>query len=145
MMENGGSLNMCIKGHINHENPLSVLSENPYAFNILRKDVDFTVELIESNNERKYILLRKRYDNTIGYVLFVERDILSIEEMKDIYIFYKSNVERYSNYNYKELEMIIITKRIEDNALEFIEEYNEKYTNRFPISIIINMVEEIDS
>ncbi|MCD6203280.1 MAG: hypothetical protein J7I99_02840 [Methanophagales archaeon] len=62
MKERGGNLNMCIKGYISEKNPLVKLMENPYAFEILNRDADFDVELIESNIESKYLLFKRKLE-----------------------------------------------------------------------------------
>jgi len=53
---------MCIKGYISEKNPLVKLMENPYAFEILNRDADFDVELIESNIESKYLLFKRKLE-----------------------------------------------------------------------------------
>ena len=84
-MGNGGDLSMCIKGCISEKNPLAKLIEDPYAFGILNPEVDFEVELMESNIENKYLLFKRKFDSSIGYVLV-------------FYPLTKLPLKRYANY-----------------------------------------------
>lgn len=140
-MESGDDLSMCIKGYISEKNPLVKLMKNPYAFGILTRDVDFDVELIESNTERSYILFKRKFDSTIGYVLVFCVNRVAREKLHKLYEIYKTYCGKYSNYNFREFDLIIITRDIEREACEAIKEYNEKYIHRRPIRIIINETE----
>ena len=135
---------MCIKGYISEKNPLVKLMENPYAFGILNRDVDFEVELIESNIDGKYILFKRKFDASIGYVLVFCISIITIENLHELYEVYKKYCDKYSNYNFREFDFIIITNNIEKEALEAIKEYNEKYIHRRPIAVIINKIKIIE-
>ena len=132
---------MSIKGHISEKNPLVKLMENPYAFEILNRDVDFEVELIESNIKDKYILFKRRFDASIGYVLIFCISTITIERLRELYEIYKKCCGKYSSYNFREFDLIIITNNVTEEALEAVKEYNEKYTHRRPIAIIINKTE----
>lgn len=141
MMENGGDLNMCINGYISVKNPLVELIKNPYAFGILKRGVDFDVELIESNTERNYILFKRKFDSTIGYVLVFCLNTVTEEKLHKLYGIYKKYCGKHSNYNFREFDLIIITGDIKRDACEAIKEYNEKYVHRRPIKVIINETE----
>ena len=132
---------MCIKGYISDKNPLAKLMENPYAFEILNRDVDFNVELIESNIESKYLLFKRKIDSSIGYVLVFCVNNITIEKLRELYEIYKKYCGKYSNYNFREFDFVIITNNIAKEALDIIKDYNEKYAHRRPITVIINKLE----
>jgi len=140
-MGNGGDLSMCIKGYISEKNPLAKLIEDPYAFGILNPEVDFEVELIESDIENKYLLFKRKYDSSIGYVLVFYINEITVETLRELYGVYKTYCGRYSSYNFREFDLIVIANNIEKEALEIIKEYNEKYAHRRPITVIINKIE----
>jgi len=144
MKERGGNLNMCIKGYISEKNPLVKLMENPYAFEILNRDADFDVELIESNIESKYLLFKRKFDSFIGYVLIFCINKITGEKLRELYEIYKKYCGKYSHYNFREFDFIIITNNIAKETLEAVKEYNEKYAHRRPITIIVNKLEMIE-
>jgi len=115
--------------------------ENPYAFEILNRDVDFNVELIESNIESKYLLFKRKIDSSIGYVLVFCVNNITIEKLRELYEIYKKYCGKYSNYNFREFDFVIITNNIAKEALDIIKDYNEKYAHRRPITVIINKLE----
>ena len=137
-MVNGVHLNMCIKCSINQKNPLSLLHNDPYSFEILRKNIDFNVEIVTSDETANYLLFRRRYNGIVGYVAIFERVTITLELFKEIYLLYKKFVLEYSNSNFRDFELILIAEKIDPAALSFVREYNKKYTHRCPISIIIN-------
>ena len=132
---------MCIKGYISEKNPLAKLIEDPYAFGILKPEVDFKVELMESDIENKYLLFKRRFNSSIGYVLIFYINKITVETLRKLYEVYKTYCRRYSNYNFREFDLIVIASNIEEEALEIIKEYNEKYIRRRPITVIINKIE----
>jgi len=136
-MVNGESLKMCVEKTIKDKNPLLTLKKNPYAHGILKEE-DFQIEVFETNETKKYLILKKKINGTIGYIFVVERDILSVEEMKTIYTQYKGIVAKLSNNNFREVELVVICKRTNDEVLESIKEYNQKYSHRPPIRLILN-------
>jgi len=144
MKEHGGDLNMCIKGYISEKNPLVKLMKNPYAFEILSRDADFEVDLIESNIESRYLLFKRKFDSSIGYVLVFCINKITVEKLRELYEIYKKYCGKYSNYNFREFDFIIITNNIAKEALEAVKEYNEKYTHRRPITIIVNKLEMVE-
>ena len=135
-MVNGGSLMMCLEKIIKDQNPLLTLKENPYAHGILKKEEDFQIEVSETNETEKYLILKKKINGTIGYIFIVERDILPVEEMKTIYTQYKEMVSKLSDNNYREVELVVICKEVNDEVLESIKEYNQKHSHRPPIRLI---------
>lgn len=136
-MVNGESLKMCIEKTIKDQNPLLTLKKNPYAHDIFKEE-DFQIEVFETNETKKYLILKRKINGTIGYIFVVERDVLSVEEMKTIYTQYKGIVAKLSNNNFREVELVVICKRISDEVLESIKEYNQKYSYRPPIRLILN-------
>ena len=58
--------------------------------------------------------------------------------MKTIYTQYKEIVAKLSNNNFREVELVVICKRTNDEVLESIKEYNQKYSHRPPIRLILN-------
>ena len=136
-MVNGENLKMCVEKTIKDQNPLLTLKKNPYAHGILKEE-DFQIEVFETNETKKYLILKKKINGTIGYIFVVERDILSVEEMKTIYTQYKGIVAKLSNNNFREVELVVICKRTNDEVLESIKEYNQKYSHRPPIRLILN-------
>lgn len=131
---------MCIKGYISEKNPLVKLIEDPYAFGILKPELDFEVELMESDIENKCLLFKKKFNSSIGYVLIFYINKITVETLRKLYEVYKTYCGRYSNYNFREFDLIVITNNIEKEALEIIKEYNEKYIHRKPITVIINRI-----
>ena len=127
---------MCINGEISDDKPLERLIKDPYAFGILSREVDFEIELVSSG--KQHILLKKRFDGSIGYVLIFSTVVLSLETLRKFYTTYAEYCGRYSRYNFREFELIIITNTVEEDAMVGIKEYNEKYTHRRPIKVIIN-------
>ncbi len=136
-MVNGESLKMCVEKTIKDKNPLLTLKKNPYAHGILKEE-DFQIEVFETSETKKYLILKKKINGTIGYIFVVERDILSVEEMKTIYTQYKEIVAKLSNNNFREVEIVVICKRANDEVLESIKEYNQKFSHRPPIRLILN-------
>jgi len=139
--ESGGDLNMCIKMYISEKYPLAKLMENPYAFEIFNPEEDFEVELIESNIRNNYLIFKRKFDSSIGYVIVFCIHKITVEKLRELYEIYKKYCGRYSNYNFREFDFIIITNSIEKEALEIIKNYNEKYVHRRPITVIINKLE----
>jgi len=136
-MVNGESLKMCVDKTVKDQNPLLTLKENPYAHGIFKEEEDFQIEVLEANE--KYLILKKKiHDGIVGYIFVVERDILSVEEMKTIYTQYKEIVAKLSNNNFREIELVIICKEANDEVLESIKEYNQKYSHRPPIRLVLN-------
>lgn len=137
-MVNGGGLQMCVEKTIKDQNPLLTLKKNPYAHGILKEEEDFQIEVFETNETKKYLILKKKINGTIGYVFVVERDVLSVKEMETIYTQYKGIVAKLSNNNFREVELVVICKGTNDEVLESIKEYNQKYSHRPPIRLILN-------
>ena len=131
---------MCIKGYISEKNPLAKLIEDPYAFDILNPDVDFEVELVEQNVESKFLLFKRKFNSSIGYVLVFHIDKVSIEKMHELYEIYKNYCGEYANYNFREIDLVIIANKVTEEVLEVVREYNEKYVHRRPITIVINKI-----
>jgi len=136
-MVNGENLKMCVEKTIKDQNPLLTLKKNPYAYGIFKKE-DFQIEVFETNKTKKYLILKKKINGTIGYVFVVERNKLSVKEMKTIYTHYKRIVAKLSNNNFREIELVIICKRTNDEVIEAIKEYNQKHSHRPPIRLILN-------
>ena len=136
-MVDGESLKMCIEKTIKDQNPLLTLKKNPYAHDVFKEE-DFQLEVFEANEAKKYLILKKKINGTIGYIFIVERDILSVEEMKTIYTQYKGIVAKLANNSFREVELVVICKRTNDEVLESIKEYNQKYSHRPPIRLILN-------
>ena len=136
-MVNGENLKMCVEKTIKDQNPLLTLKKNPYAYGIFKKE-DFQIEVFETNKTKKYLILKKKINGTIGYVFVVERNKLSVKEMKTIYTHYKRIVAKLSNNNFREIELVIICKKTNDEVIEVIKEYNQKYSHRPPIRLILN-------
>jgi len=124
--------------YISDENPLVKLMENPYEFDILNKETDFNIEIIESNLEERYIVFKRRFDDSIGYVLIFDVDKIDIDEFRKLYEVYKSYCGIYSNYRFNEFELVIIAREVDDEVLKVVEQYNEKYIHRHPIMLVIN-------
>lgn len=137
-MVNGGGLQMCVEKTIKDQNPLLTLKKNPYAHGILKEEEDFQIEVFETNETKKYLILKKKINGTIGYVFVVERDVLFVKEMETIYTQYKGIVAKLSNNNFREVELVVICKGTNDEVLESIKEYNQKYSHRPPIRLILN-------
>ena len=135
-MVNGVCL-MCIDRIIKDPNLLLTLINNPYAHGIFKEE-DFQIEVFEANKTEKFLILKKKINGTIGYIFVVEKDTLTAEEMKKIYTQYKEIVAKLSNNNFREVELVIICKATNDEVLEFIKEYNQKYSHRPPIRLILN-------
>ncbi len=129
---------MCIEKIIKDKNPLLTLKKNPYAYGIFKKEEDFQLEVFEVGEIRKYLLFEKKINGNIGYILVVEKDFLSMEEMKTIYTQYKKIVAKLSNNNFREVELVVICKGANDEVLDSIKEYNQKYSHRPPIRLILN-------
>ncbi len=129
---------MLIEKTIKDQNPLLTLNENPYAHGIFKKEEDFQIEIFEINKTRRYLILKKKINEIIGYIFVVERDILSVEEMKTIYTYYKEIVAKLSNNNFREVELVVICKTANQEMLESLKEYNQKYSHRPPIRLILN-------
>lgn len=129
---------MCIKKVIKDQNPLLTLKNNPYAYDIFGEE-DFQLEVFELNEIGKYIIFKKRINGTIGYIFIVEKELLSIEEIKKIYNRYKEIVAKLSNNNFREVELVIICNKVEKAVLDSIKEYNQIYSHRSPISLILNL------
>ena len=136
-MVNGGNLKMCVEKTIKDQNPLLTLKKNPYAHDVFKEE-DFQLEVFEANEAKKYLILKKKINGTIGYIFIVERDILSVEEMKTIYTQYKGIVAKLANNSFREVELVVVCKRTNDEVLESIKEYNQKYSHRPPIRLILN-------
>ena len=136
-MVDGESLKMCVEKTIKDQNPLLTLKKNPYAHGIFKEE-DFQLEVFEANEAKKYLILKKKINGIIGYIFIVERDILSVEEMKTIYTQYKGIVAKLANNSFREVELVVICKRTNDEVLESIKEYNQKYSHRPPIRLILN-------
>ncbi|MCD6512002.1 MAG: hypothetical protein J7K61_00150, partial [Thermoplasmata archaeon] len=113
-------------------------------FEILSRDADFEVDLIESNIESRYLLFKRKFDSSIGYVLVFCINKITVEKLRELYEIYKKYCGKYSNYNFREFDFIIITNNIAKEALEAVKEYNEKYTHRRPITIIVNKLEMVE-
>ncbi len=137
MEANGESLRMCIERIITDQNPLLTLMNNPYAHDIF-DEADFQLEVFEMNEEKRYLIIRKRINGTIGYAFIVERDFLSVEEMRTVYSQYKKVVVRLSNGNFRDVELIIIYRKVDEEVFEIVKEYNQKYSHRPPIRLILN-------
>ena len=128
---------MCVEKAIKDQNPLLTLKKDPYAHGIFKEEEDFHLEVFETNETKKYLILKKRINGTIGYIFVVERDILSVEEMKTIYTKYKEIVAKLSNNNFREVELVVISKKVNNKVLESIREYSQKYSHRPPIRLIL--------
>ena len=136
-MANGESLKMCVEKTIKDQNPLLTLKKNPYAHSIFKEE-DFQLEVFETNETKRYLILKKKINGTIGYIFVVERNILSVEEVKIIYAQYREIVSKLSNNNFREVELVIICKKVGDEVIDAIKEYNQKYSHRPPIRLILN-------
>ena len=66
------------------------------------------------------------------------------EKLRELYEIYKKYCGKYSHYNFREFDFIIITNNIAKETLEAVKEYNEKYAHRRPITIIVNKLEMIE-
>ncbi|BER91747.1 hypothetical protein [Atrimonas thermophila] len=129
---------MCIKETIKDPDLFSTLRKNPYAHDIFKKELDFHLEVFEENEAKKYLIFKRKINGNIGYVVVIERDFLSAEEMKMIYKQYKNTVVELSNNNFREVELVVVCKRVNREVLEFIKEYNRRYPHRPPIRLILN-------
>jgi len=130
---------MCVEKKIKDYNPLLTLKENPYAHGIFSKE-DFKIEILKLDKVKKFLVLRKRINGTIGYIFIVEKSFLSVKEMKKIYTQYRKIVAKLSNNSFREVELVIICKRVDNEALESIKEYNQKYSHRPSVRLILNEV-----
>ncbi|RME03496.1 MAG: hypothetical protein D6805_06270 [Planctomycetota bacterium] len=128
---------MYVEETIKDKNPLLALKKDPYAHGILKEE-DFQIEVFETNETQKYLLFKKKINGIIGYILFTEREVFSVEEMKKIYAQYKGIVAKLANNNFREVELVVICKKLNDEVLESIKEYNQKFSHRPPIRVILN-------
>lgn len=137
-MASGRSSNMFYESKIKDPNPLLTLVKNPYTFGICAKETDFIVEVLEFNEEKRYLIFRKKINGSVGYVCVFERNSLTIGELRAIYGEYKSLVLKLTNNNFREVEMVIICKDADPEALDSIKEYNQNYSHRPQIRVILN-------
>lgn len=131
---------MCHEKTIKDQNPLLTLRRNPYAYDIFDREKDFELEILDVNEAEKFLILKRKINGVIGYALVVEKDVLSVEELKAAYAQYQSVVSKLANNNFKEVELVIIYKEASTEVFDVIKEYNRAYIHRPPIHLVLNEV-----
>ena len=138
ILERGQVLRMSININISSPDPISELRKDPYAFGLLSKNLDFGVELYEERTYGDFLLLRKRFNGTIGFVMISALKKLDFTAMKSIFDTYKSAVLDLAAGDYREIELFVIAGVISKEVEDFVLDYNQSYCHRAPISLIRN-------
>jgi len=129
---------MYIENKIKHPCPLKALKTDPYSLDIFNKEVDFILEPLEYNEVDRCLILVKRINGIISYIFIFEVELLDEINLNLIYKNFTTSVLKLREGNFKEAELLIICKEITLSAKEIISTYNQTYTYRPPITILIN-------
>jgi hypothetical protein len=129
---------MYIENRIKHPCPLKALKNDPYSLGIFNKKVDFILEPLEYNEVDRCLILAKRINGIVSYILIFEVELLDEVNLDLIYKNFTTFVLEIGEGNFREAELLIICKEISSSAKEIISTYNQTYTYRPPITIVIN-------
>jgi hypothetical protein len=129
---------MYVENKIKHPCPLKALKTEPYSLGIFNKKVDFILEPLEYNEVDRCLILAKRINGIVSYILIFEVELLNEVNLDLIYKNFTKFVLELRDGNFREAELLIICKEISSSAKEIISTYNQTYIYRPPIKIVIN-------
>jgi len=129
---------MYVENKIKHPCPLKALKTDPYSLGIFNKKVDFILEPIEYNEVDRCLIIAKRINGIVSYILIFEVELLNEVNLDLIYKNFTKFVLELREGNFREAELLIICKEISSSAKEIISTYNQTYIYRPPIKIVIN-------
>jgi hypothetical protein len=129
---------MYVENKIKHPCPLKALKTDPYSLGIFNKTVDFILEPLEYNEVDRCLILAKRINGIVSYILIFEVELLDEVNLDLIYKNFTKLVLELREGNFREAELLIICKEISSSAKELISTYNQTYIYRPPITIVIN-------
>lgn len=109
----------------------SKIKENPYILQVF-ENADFDLILL---HERDNVLIfEKRFDDLAGYVFLVCEKEVNLKVFKKIYKSYVKFVREKAKGMFKEVELVIVAERVDYETKRIIEDYNNIYTERKPIT-----------
>jgi hypothetical protein len=68
---------MYVENKIKHPCPLKALKTDPYSLGIFNNKVDFTLEPLEYNEVDRCLILAKRINGIVSYILIFEVELLN--------------------------------------------------------------------
>jgi hypothetical protein len=129
---------MYVENKIKHPCPLKALKTDPYSLGIFNKKVDFILEPIEYKEVDRCLIIAKKINGIVSYILIFEVELLNEVNLDLIYKNFTKFVLELREGNFREAELLIICKEISSSAKEIISTYNQTYIYRPPIKIVIN-------
>jgi len=108
----------------------SKIKENPYVLQIF-ENADLNLILLQEKDN--ILIFEKRFDNSAGYIFLVCENEVNLKVFKNIYKSYAKFVKEKAKGMFKEVELVIVARHVDNEAKRIIEDYNNVYTERKPI------------
>lgn len=111
--------------------PYDSICRDPYSLNILEREINGDLAIIERDNIQKLIQFNKRFldlggrDKSSGYCLVqCIEGVCNIDSVEKFRRKLDEITRRYANGNYMDVDPILIAKAFSQNVLAFIDGYN---------------------
>lgn len=112
----------------------SKVKKNP---SIILNNGEIGLNLILVEEREGVLIFEKRYDNQAGYIFVICEEKIDEEKFKKRYNCYSKFVREKANSMFKEVELVIVSKEIDEKVNGIINGYNSSFVERKPIRCII--------